>query len=351
MPTKKLPSTPSRFWTGLVPLDSEAKQAEQRGAGWRTVLAPAPPPWQLENSGRFVRRGIFIEATSATSAQKALDLVWAAYSGWNDGYLPLDDYPELTETDNKGKSPLFRGDDPSMSVERWGFSGSGIGGAVRLAATVSRRREFTNALYALVLSQGLACIHQMSLDPSHWRHGPAVSPYPRDHFRFAYAIIAAYSTLEHLGLGVQASTHNPSRPQGKWNPVVRTDLERRLVAKGVNLQETALWTIRGTPRRMDRQRPTAPIRRAEWAWGRIRDEEVAVVDAIADLSWLRSRVASHKLGPEAPTLTGYDVANAQYLARRLLLESVGMWRAAPPPEKSRHSEQSPSITGDGAPVA
>jgi hypothetical protein len=155
-----------------------------------------------------------------------------------------------------------------------------------------------------------------------------VSPFPRDHARLAAAIVAAYQVLEELDLGIPASGKNPSRPNGEWNPTVRKDLERRLTAAKVDLGDLALWQRRGTPRRVEKRRPTKPVKRAEWAGHRIRDEEVEVVDAIADLSWLRSHASSHGLS-RAVSLTGYEVANAQYIARRVLLSRIGMWRAAP----------------------
>jgi hypothetical protein len=58
----------------------------------------------------------------------------------------------------------------------------------------------------------------------------------------------------------------------------------------------------------------------------VRDEDVAVVDAIADLRWLRSAVAAHDVKDLASLLSIYDVANAQYMARRSILASLGLER-------------------------
>jgi hypothetical protein len=56
---------------------------------------------------------------------------------------------------------------------------------------------------------------------------------------------------------------------------------------------------------------------------------VSIVDAIAHASWLRSRVSAHKLKYEfARVLSVYDVSNAQFFARRLLLESLRLWRTS-----------------------
>ena len=86
-----------------------------------------------------------------------------------------------------------------------------------------------------------------------------------------------------------------------------------------------LWTQRGTPTRIERGRPTPPVAQVPWQWGRVRDIDVQVIDAIADISFMRSRIASHRLDELSDALTIYDVANAQFVARRLLLEVLRTW--------------------------
>jgi hypothetical protein len=69
------------------------------------------------------------------------------------------------------------------------------------------------------------------------------------------------------------------------------------------------------------------VRPSPWSRWDILDVEVAIVDTIAHASWLRSRVSAHKLKYEfARVLSVYDVSNAQFLASRLLLESLRLWR-------------------------
>ena len=134
--------------------------------------------------------------------------------------------------------------------------------------------------------------------------------------------------LEELGFEVRANKERPSRIDGKWNPPVLAELESRLRAGRIDLDDTVVWTLRHTPTRIERQRPSEGSK-ASWSGGSIRDQLVPVVDAIAYVSWLRSKVAAHRLGDLAPSLTIYDVANAQALARRLLLEHLGFWRGSP----------------------
>jgi hypothetical protein len=58
----------------------------------------------------------------------------------------------------------------------------------------------------------------------------------------------------------------------------------------------------------------------------VRDVDVALVDAIAHASWLRSSVAAHG-GKHTlvRVLSAYDVANVQQVARHLLLGSLGIF--------------------------
>ena len=50
-----------------------------------------------------------------------------------------------------------------------------------------------------------------------------------------------------------------------------------------------------------------------------------LVDAISYASWLRSKVASHNTKALTRGLSPYDVVNVQHLARRLLIEVLGIF--------------------------
>ena len=67
------------------------------------------------------------------------------------------------------------------------------------------------------------------------------------------------------------------------------------------------------------------MKKAPWAYGNVRDCEILLIDAINYVSWLRSKIASHKVDRDIKLLSVYDVDNAQHLARRLILESLGFW--------------------------
>ena len=163
------------------------------------------------------------------------------------------------------------------------------------------------------------------MDPSK-RTDVWVEKDPAAHVVFASAIIQAYSVIEELGFEVRASQNNPSFINLRWNPTVRQDLTARLEAGRINLADHETWLVHGAPRKIDRVQAHLTGPKARWARGRVRDEELAVEDAIARASFLRSRVSSHRLGRMAASLTALDVANVQLLARRLLLEHIGAFK-------------------------
>jgi len=142
----------------------------------------------------------------------------------------------------------------------------------------------------------------------------------------ANAITLGYSVLEELSFDIRASSEIPSTINGRWNPVVKKDLQERLIKGGINISERILWHLRDTPTRIERRRKPPGIQKCEWARFRVRDMYLDVIEAIAYASWLRSKTSAHRLSMLAKSLTIYDVANVQHLARRLLLETLGFWR-------------------------
>jgi hypothetical protein len=164
------------------------------------------------------------------------------------------------------------------------------------------------------LSQSIHFNHPMDLH-AELTSKETRSPIPQDHVRFAYSVISAYAVLEQLGLSLQGEAFK----DGKWIIEKRSELEGRLNAVGLDLRQPAIWSLRGGRTSLERRRKTQAIGKAKWAYGSVRDEEVAIVDAIADLRWLRSGVAAHDVKDLARLLSVFDVANAQWLARRCLL--------------------------------
>jgi hypothetical protein len=268
-------------------------------------------------------RELILHARSWLAAQRALGLIAAAarlVSGEPDLFGTTADLiafnehePELNPTDR-------------VVTEKAMAGFFGIPGACRVAAKVSRRRQWTYALHKYAFSVKLYGAFFVDLDPSSGRHLP-LSAFPQDHVALSHAIVAAHSALEDLGLEIRASRDRPSRINGQWNPVVRQELERRLVASRVSLQETVLWTIRGKSTAVHGVRRLRPTQRYPWSRGPyVRDGPVEVVDAIAYLDWLRDRIATHASKELTRSLSPYDVVNAQHLVRLLLLQVIGLFR-------------------------
>jgi hypothetical protein len=164
----------------------------------------------------------------------------------------------------------------------------------------------------------------MDLSPG-YIPGAAVSRYPLDHVHFAYAIVVAYAVIEELGLDVQVPKGSYSVKEGVWNPQVRQDLEQRLTSAGVDIHDTVPWLIRSTPTRVERRNSTPVGAKSKWSRGSVRDKNLNLIDAINYSSRLRSRVAAHRFSKPTSSLSQFDVANVQFVARRLLLESMGFW--------------------------
>ena len=137
----------------------------------------------------------------------------------------------------------------------------------------------------------------------------------------------AYGAIEELGLEVRASREQPSTRNGQWNPPVLADLEARLRRAGLDPYASVQWDVRGPKTLLETARPPRARARAPWTrWPDLRDVDVALVDAIAHASWLRSSVAAHagKYGL-VRVLSAYDVANVQQTARHLMLASQGIF--------------------------
>ena len=202
---------------------------------------------------------------------------------------------------------------------------SGIPLAALMAEKCSHNQSFVYAAFKLYQSYRIHSTLIVDLDPSQASDRLKASSHPHDHVVFAYTIVLAYAAIEELGLNVPASEKRRSRPRGEWNPDVRQDLEKRLRRAGINVQEPIVWNLRGPASPLENGRPTPPAGVPGWADGtNVRDQYVSIVDAIADVSWLRSKVAAHKMSYLAKLLTPHDVSNAQSVAQRLILEASGI---------------------------
>jgi hypothetical protein len=205
---------------------------------------------------------------------------------------------------------------------------SGLIGACLLANKASRKRRMSYALHKLHLSYRSISPDIRDLDPSSYPRRFRVHKDQIFHVYLGNAITLAYSAIEEMGLEIRATDKNPMRmPDGNWNPSIKLDLESRLLAAGIDLNEPPIWTLRGPKTRIERKGRPVGTSKPSWSWGPIvRDIYMPVIDALAMARWLRSRTSAHRFTDTARSLTAYDAHSVQSLARRLLMESLGFWR-------------------------
>jgi len=271
------------------------------------------------NSVHDPRKTVIINANSLERARYVSELLNASrcLQYGSSSSLPFYQKPEVC---------LIDASDTSHQKSLVGASFSGLPLVCMIAAKASFRKEYQYALFKHLASYELMSSEPMDLEPTEWAPGKFVSLSIDYHVRCAYAIVIAYSVIEELSLELRASNKTPSFIDGKWNPIVKNELENRLKKVGINLAEPFLWILRDTPTKIERVRRPRIQSKAKWAYGKIRDGEIEVIDALAQASWLRSKVSAHKLRELASALNYYEVFNIQNLARRLLLEKMGFWR-------------------------
>lgn len=329
--TSKKRSGLLKFGMGLRAMDYYLFPAPPyRGRTWTIQLGKPRPELGGTYSGDAIYppRDVVILAQNVVNAQRAANLIHSAH-------LVLDGSAFFSDLHPGENVPIRSLRDVSHSSnEPNGYAGDGfrmvaphIPLACMVAARASFRLSFIYALIRLRLSLEIFSLPFIELDPTHSQTIPK-SPFAEDHARLAFAIVAAWSCIEELGFEVRASSKKPSvLEDGAWNPPVKFDLERRLSSGHVNLSERFYWSLRGKPTRIESKKPPQISKKARWSRYDIRDGEMEVIDAINLVSFMRSQIATHKADKQMlRVLSVYDVANAQFLARRLLLERLRYWR-------------------------
>jgi len=319
-----------RFLVELAAIDwFRFPQRPFLGKTWRArFIRPTTDHVAIVHHGRSRSRAkqLVIEARDEKTAQRALNLIIGALNIASAGYVLStqgDGSPRLYVEDSS-KRGSFRFDNglpPGLT------STSNIPLACMIAARASLSLARIYALAKLSLSIATYSVQPLELDPQYRGENIPKSAFPEDHVRVAFAITAAYSCIEELQLEIRASNKNPSQINGKWTPKVLADLETRLRSAGINLGERFLWTIRGPRTKIEMRKPPVIARPASWSNWRVRDGEMEVVDALSLASFLRGHVTTHKADKRLlRVLSVYDATNVQFLARRLLLETLGFWR-------------------------
>lgn len=331
------------FHTGLHAMDyADYPAFPHRGTGWHVDLLPTDPNKSPSASIRgdkiYPARELAVFAIDENAAQRAADLMHSArllLDGSNmTSHLWPGEHPAIWPLDAGGDDGRL---EDELLARKTEVTTVHLPLASLIAAKASRKMGYVYALAKLRVSLEISSVPAMHLDPSRNENSPK-SVLPEDHVRLAHALIAAWSCVEELEFEVRASAKKPSRlPDGTWNPPVKADLESRLRRGGIDLAESFPWNRRGPRTRIERKRPPEVFTKADWTRWNVRDGEMMVIDAINYASFLRSSIAAHKSDPKMlRVLSIYDIANIQFLARRLILETMGFWRferKAPDPRK------------------
>lgn len=194
--------------------------------------------------------------------------------------------------------------------------------ACRLVHKVYGNQLLENAVCKYYVAHDIYKLHPMDLHPL---EDPFVNEYLlTERIRIANVIVNCYAVLEELHMQIIADTKNPSVINGKWNPLVKEELCSRLARKSIDSQKSIPWLSRNGVIRPFRASAVEADALCEWSDGQaICDFKINICDAILELSYMRSQLASHKYGNKVFKLSVYDADNAFFLARYLLAKHLG----------------------------
>mgnify|MGYP004513491453 CR=1 FL=1 len=216
---------------------------------------------------------------------------------------------------------ILRMENPN-SKNRLFLGGDSLFRACCLLKKVFGIQGYMNAVSKYFVAKEIYPLCARQMDP--W-NDPFVSEYLlSEQIRISNVIVACYGVLEELNLQVIASKENPSVINGEWNQCVYKDLSMRLKNKKIDPEQTLPWLTRNGVHRPFKSAVNCESS-CEWSDEKeILDFNIHICDAILELSYMRSQLASHKLGDKALMLTAYDADNAFSLARRVLLKYFHM---------------------------
>ena len=200
-----------------------------------------------------------------------------------------------------------------------------------VAEKTIKDNQLVYAIEKYKTSIGLASFNPHSANP---RYGQVFDNYDikrEYHTKAAFAIISAFSVIEELGLEVRSSQKKPrfiNTENGEWNPEVLADVQKRLNESNMPNEMTFDWVYRGTPTRIEQDIKPYFGFDSEWIkYGEaVRDKTLTMPEAIHNASYLRNFIAAHRFNELTQYISPYDVFNVQSLARKLILNKLGLWQ-------------------------
>lgn len=256
--------------------------------------------------------GIEIEASVKQDAIETADLLCACHSvveGYN-----YESSEEIIRRFDKDESDIFSQTGKKGVV----YGDDRLYLACKVLKTIYNNQQYKNAVCKYYVAHEIYALHPMDLDP--WKD-PFISDYLlSDRVRIANVIVNCYSILEELHLQIKACQANPSVINGEWNPLVKKEMQDRLIKSKINPLKTIPWLTRNGVVRPFKNTAIKHDSLCEWSDGKeIADFEIAICDAILELSYMRSQLSSHNLGNNVLKLSVYDAENAFALSRFILL--------------------------------
>ena len=303
-----------------------------RGKNWHVKFEPFIQKYDLEYEEFEVYGNleVIIYAANLKTAEYACHLIHASHTlvyGDIPGVFNDRTFPNvLPENESElGDPEDFLIKHEINSLKNSYHHISGFDTAVEIAAKASYRKKSQFAIIKWYLSVYLTNIPSIELNPFEAYETYKPSKWPIEQVWLANSINAAYSAIEELQLQVKSSSKNPRFIQKKWNPKVLNELRARLIKSNINPDRKIHWYIRGSKTRINEKKPVTALNKAEWNYGAVRDVYITIPDAIDYASWLRSFACAHKFSDITSSISAYDVANCQQIARRLILESLKFW--------------------------
>ena len=178
-----------------------------------------------------------------------------------------------------------------------------------------------NAICKLYVAHKITPLHPMDLHPY---HDTFKTNYQlTEQLSIAQIIIICYSVLEELGLNIITKQNESSLISDgtKWNPEVYSRLSTQLTECGLDPNLEIIWLSRNGIDRPFKSKLISIDNECEWSDGDIiKDFNIKLTDAILELSYMRSKLASHNVGDRVKLLSIYDAENAFHLARITLLD-------------------------------
>ncbi len=309
------PETTQRYWESLD------------GLGRMTTLEPEPNDKKVISRELAPRNELLIYAKDEDICQDYLSLI-------HGGIILA--YPDPHITLRSFYLNDFRDIEPfSPSVEILGsyfVECESVGFGCRVLKACLNDKKIAYSLHKYKTSLELSSFTPRSADPLYGQVFENYNIKKESHTKAAFAIIAAFSVIEELGVEIRSGHKNPrflDHHKGIWNPKVLEDVQARLAKIGVDEKMTIDWIYRGEKTEIEKE--ILPKFGTDSHWqlyhNQVRDQTLTFPEAIHIASYMRNKIAAHKFRELTQFISPYDVFNVQSLARKLILEKMGLWNA------------------------